>query len=174
RSCRRWSSPFVTDFFSAYLRASVSASGIGNAEWTSGWNWSAWLEVHSQRGAERTRLVRQVSDAGPGSAFLVECQERALVREVVAVQREVPFFLLDADPRVHDVVGRQLRVVREDARGVRSPGRVTPERRKVERRQVLVTHLREAGADELVHRRDIGQVSRPDLPLEGGGSRELE
>src|SRR4051794_11362212 len=70
--------------------------------------WSAWLEVHSQRGAERARLVRQVSDAGPGSAFLVECQERALVREVVSVQREVPLFLLDADPRVHDIVCRLL------------------------------------------------------------------
>src|SRR3954468_20933772 len=100
--------------------------------------WSAWLEVHSQRGAERARLVRQVPDAGPGSAFLVECQERALVREVVSVQREVPLFLLDADPRVHDVVGRHLRVISEDACIIRSPGRRTPERRNVESSQVLV------------------------------------
>src|SRR5256714_12029778 len=150
------------------------SSSSGGSQRTRATDWSAWLEVHSQRGAERARLIRQVSDAGPGSAFLVECQERALVREVVSVQREVPFFLLDADPRVHDVVGGQLRVVREDARGVRRPGRVSPERRKVERPQVLVTHLRVAGADELVHRRDIDEVPRPDLPLAGGGCRELQ
>src|SRR5438045_8635528 len=84
--------------------------------------WSAWLEVHSQRGAERARLVRQVSDAGPGSAFLVECQERALVREVLAVQREVPSFLLDADPRVNGAVGGHLRLVPAYACCVRCPG----------------------------------------------------
>src|SRR5262249_28337061 len=96
------------------------SSSSGGSQRTRATDWSAWLVVHSQRGAERARLVRQVSDAGQGSAFAVECQERVLVREVVSVQREVPLFLLDADPRVHDVVGWHLRVVREDARGVRS------------------------------------------------------
>src|SRR5438045_8529960 len=80
--------------------------------------WSAWLEVHSQRGAERARLVRQVSDAGPGSAFLVDGQERALVRAVVAVQRAVRFVLLDDDPRGHEAVGRHIRDIPEAAQAV--------------------------------------------------------
>ena len=54
-------------------------------------------EVDAVRQAERARLIRQVPDACPCAAFLVESQKCAFVRDVVQIERHVP---LPAAPNV--------------------------------------------------------------------------
>src|SRR5438046_803862 len=65
-------------------------------------------EIHPSADAERARLIRQIADARASAALLIECQECALVREVVAEDRDVPLPTQHADTRIDDVISRQF------------------------------------------------------------------
>ena len=54
-------------------------------------------EVEPRRDPERPRLIGQVTDARARSALLVEGEERPLVGQVVAEERDVPLPAQDAE-----------------------------------------------------------------------------
>src|SRR5438876_8340312 len=105
---------------------------------------AATLKIYAGRDSERPGLVGQVADAGAGAALLVQRQEGPLVGQVVAVERQVPIVVADAQAHVHDVVGRQLRVVFEGRRRQGAADRVFSERCQIERAKEVVADLREA------------------------------
>src|SRR5579864_179710 len=65
------------------------------------------LEAVAAVQPQGTRLVRQVADAGAAATLVVERELRALVGDVVHIERRLPAIRLEAEAQVRERVARQ-------------------------------------------------------------------